>query len=1446
MPASRTIPLNRAQSALWYAQQALGDVPLAVAHYIEFAGDFDVDTLCSAGSRAAAELGMASCRVIVGVEGEPRLAIDEESPGAVPRFSASSVVDAVRQMEEAAAAPLPLAGPLTESMVIEADGRWFFYLRAHHLVIDGYGAAALLARTAELYRREVGIGTGSDGSIPQPPEVILEYEQKYRASSRHGRDGRYWFEELSRRPEPLWLNGSPASPVVPPVLAGIDIETSTAAGIERYARSHDTADAAIWIAGICLYLSLVRDRADIPVLIASSGRTTARLRAAAGCMSNLLPVAVRVNTATRVADWIGEVSGALSEMLRHQQFRVEEMRRDRDPGTSSPLHDAPVINIAPVAQSLRLGDTVTSRHRILTTGPVADVNIDLYPTTPGVWRLDVEANPRRYENADAAAIAEGVLSCVHAVSESAPGVVVGDLQLWPVGPDEPRQRAGLATIGDCVASRADATSPAVVDADVGYSYPDIDAAARRIADVCRRHGVHPGDMVASVLSRGVAEVAVFWGVAYAGGCFVPIDPAHPVRRQQAMIDTVQPAIAFHAGSPPGLRGVELVDAVPLLTPSGRRVSDDRTAVAADTPAYVIHTSGSTGQPRAVVVSHRGIGDLAAEIVRSYDLDETCVVAHVAAPGFDTAVVEILAAALVGASLVVVPDKIRGGTELADFLNHHRVTHLLITPAALATLSIDEVHTLTHLVVGGDVCPAPLIGLWAADHIVRCAYGPTETTCSVALTDPIEQVGARRRIELGRPMSGVQLMVLDSHLRPVPHIGEGELYIAGSNLALGYLHQLGTTASRFVAHPWGEPGSRMYRTGDRVIVRATGRMEYVGRTDDQVKIRGFRVEPAEVDAALLRTGRVAACTTVSRQRRDLTELHSYVVMRQPTRDLLVQLRTELSSELPAHLLPASITPVAGIPLTANNKIDRAQLPEPLFVSSARFAAPRSVPESEVVAAYQRRLDVADEIGVDDDFFELGGNSLSATELVADLAPQYRVTVRDVFDGPTPRELATRLTPRPDDELRAPWTATAGSPVPLSPAQRNVRLPDRSSVGLIPFVLTVPGVIAADAVRAMARDAVDRHQMLRSTFSGDRMFVDATVRDDRWSVAQVDVTDSGFQWAREFLHRPMDLASEYPFRIGVGHDDACTHIAVAFHHIAVDGGSLRALATGLGGDVCPAEQDYLDYVPIACREQARVRESELNFWRSTVQPGRLLVSGSDRARPAVWNPDARRFKRTIPESLWPRVLDYARHRRLPWLTVVRAALAVCLAARGGQDSVHIGALVSGRDDHRWNGVVGMFVNTVTVVCPVAETVSETIAAVREAELHAYDHARTPFVEVAADLGGQAANAHPLFQAMLTVDDLTLDDAAPGDSGHDAPLPGSSDGIAGFGVEVTPLPPDVAKCDLHVSVLPGRGPDVAVEILYATALYDDTTAIEIADQLLAVLHRAIAADETATDMC
>ncbi|MBD1319668.1 non-ribosomal peptide synthetase [Gordonia hankookensis] len=1428
MSASRMTPLNRAQTALWYAQQALGDVPLAVAHYVELAGDVDVDALCSAGSQAAVELGIASCRVITGVEGEPRLAIGSEVADAVPRKSASSVADALGLMEEAAASPLPLDGPLTESMVIEAEGRWFFYLRAHHLVVDGYGAAALLARTAELYRHAIGTETKTDGPTPQPPEVIVDYEQKYRSSSRLGRDGRFWQEELAKRPEPLWLNGSPAEPVVSSVLSGIDIEASTAAGIEEYARAHRTAVAAIWIAGVCLYLSRVRDRADIPVLIASSGRTTARLRAAAGCMSNLLPVAMQVDTGTRIADWIGEVSTVLSEVLRHQQFRVEEMRRDRHPGMSSPLHDAPVINIAPVARSLELGDAVTSRHRVLTTGPVADVNIDLYATTPGIWRLDVEANPRRYDDADAAAIADGVLQCVRTLSESAADAVVGDLQPWPARPEEPRPQAGLTTIGDCVASHAGEASPAVVDADVEYTYADIDSAARRIADVCRRHGVHPGDMVASVLPRGVAEVAVFWGVAYAGGCFVPIDPAHPVRRQQKMIDTVRPAIAFHAGPRPALGGIELVDAVPLLSPSGGWVPDDRVAVAADTPSYVIHTSGSTGQPRAVVVSHRGIGDLAAEIVRSYDLDESCVVAHLAAPGFDTAVVEMLAAALVGAALAVVPDKIRGGTELAEFLNRHRVTHLLITPAALATLPIDEIDTVTHLVVGGDVCPAPLIELWAADHIVRCAYGPTEATCSVALTEPIGSTAARRRIELGGPMSGAGLLVLDRHLRPVPLLGEGELYIAGPSLALGYLRQFGVTAARFVAHPWGEPGNRMYRTGDRVIVRADGRVEYVGRSDEQVKIRGFRVEPAEVDAAILRTGRVAACVTVARRRRDLTELHSYVVTRAPARDLLVQLRTELSSELPTYLLPASITPIADIPVTANNKVDRSRLPDPLFASSARFVAPRSMQERQVVAAYERRLDVADEIGVDDDFFELGGNSLSATELVAELAPQYQVSVRDVFDAPTPRELAARLTPRPDDELRAPWTATAGTPVPLSPAQRNVPLPDRSSANLIPFVLTVPGVIAAGAVRAMVRVTVERHQMLRSTYSGDRMFVDGLARDDRWSVDEVHVTDSGFDWAREFLHRPMDLAYQYPFRIGVGRGDACTHIAVAFHHVAVDGDSLRALAAALRGDMSPAGYDYLDYAPIACREQARVRESELSFWRSTVQPGRLLVSGADRPRPTVVDHDGRRFTLTVPESLWSRVLDYARHHRLPWLTVVRAALAACLSARGGQDSVHIGALVSGRDDRRWDGVVGMFVNTVTVVCPVADTISETIAAVRDAELHAYAHARTPFSEVTAELGGHASNAHPLFQAMLTVDDLSVGDAA-------ASPGANTESFTGSELAVTPLPTDFAKCDLHVSVVPVRD-RAAIEILYATALYDEQTARAIADELLVILHAVV----------
>lgn len=1444
---NRSVPLSAAQLALWYAQQALGDIPIAIAQYIDISGPLDTEAVRAATESAGRALGSTISRISVR-QARPVLVLDADR-GQAPfdeidlRTTDDPVATAHATMDGWCRARLPLDSDhlIRSALLRVSDHRWFLFSRAHHILLDGYGAYVLLARIAHTYQARVAQESNSgdepnNGCTPIDYHFALaEYESTYRASPRFERDREYWAGVLGSLPAPLTLARRTAPPSVDPIRATGPLCAELATALSTASQRPLHTRTAIIVAALSLYLARASGQSVVAMMMPLAARVTGIQRSNAGTVSNLVPLVLEMHDSMTLSDLVAAVSGAVTGALRHQTYRYEQMLRDRGSVFTGMSYAGPVLNIFPEQDLVDLGDELTAAYHVLSTGPVSDLNVNIYPSGDGGSpTIDFEANPQCHDPTSVVQHRDNLIALLEQMCASPATTPIGR-----IGIPADNHRDGTAlpphrSLPELLARQRQSALPAVVDSGTVLSHSDLARAVDRLASTLRARNIGPEDRVAAVLSRSAVEVIAFHAVAAVGACYVPIDHRHPRARQESVLVESAAAIMLCSNTTPAdLPDIETLHLGPrgehdarvgeparIVTPSPHRA------------AYLIFTSGSTGTPKGVVVTDGGLSALATEICRSYSLSPNSLVAHMASPAFDTAVVEVLSAAISGAALLVVPDTIFGGPDLAKHLTDHKVSHVLITPGVLATLDPADIPTVTHIIVGGDVCPPEVIARFAERATVRCAYGPTETTCSVTMTEPIvpESISTLP-LPIGHPMAGVRVQILDRELRPVPPAVGGDLYISGPAVARGYLDRSGLTAASFVADPTGTGGERMYRTGDRAALRADGSLDFLGRIDDQVKIRGNRVEPAEIDAVLRAQAGVKAAVTVTVRHRRSTQLASYVATTSPA-PTGNDLRESVAAELPQYMVPTSITFVDEIPLTPTGKVDRSALPAPAYVASTPYRPADTADERVVVVAFEEATG-SDKIGADDDFFELGGDSLSATGLVAQLnsGSGASLTVRDVFEHRTPAALALRLGADPTGFAASHSDEHAG-PNELAPAQRNVDLGGPVAGALIPFTVQVAAELDARVLNRAAHTVIGRHAMLRSRHVDGAVVIDPADGTDL--VVPLADPDSA---VTDFLEVAIDPAVDHPIRLGMCVSAGTTTIAVSAHHLFVDGWSLGIIARDLAAAYSesiansePPHRDahavsYLDYARWANRRLGEIADPEslhhrqMEFWRSEL----ASISGpfstpSDRSRPTTWDFDGARVRIWF-DDLWPSIRSIAAIHAVSTTTVLRASLARLLCRRAGADVVTIGSLTSGRIDNRLDDVVGMFVNTVPVVCPAdGGDVSAHLATVASAEMRAISNADIPFVDVAREMW-TTNSAHPLFQVMLTVESGT-------------PTTTLVDRAIRSGLVVTPRPPAIAKCDMHVAVT--EGDDGYVDVLYPVSMWEEGTVITLVNAWLAELRR------------
>ncbi|TDD79758.1 non-ribosomal peptide synthetase [Actinomadura rubrisoli] len=818
------------------------------------------------------------------------------------------------------------------------------------------------------------------------------------------------------------------------------------------------------------------------------------------------------------------------------------------------------------------------------------------------------------------------------------------------------------------------------------TYRELDARANRLARVLIARGVGPESVVGVALPRSPEAVVAVLAVVKAGGAYLPVDAGYPADRIAFMVaDSGACLVIGDAAAAerlpelpaPVLRVDDpgVVAAMDAAGPARVTNADRLSPLSVSNTAYVIYTSGSTGLPKGVVVAHWGLANLLAAQVERLEVTSGSRVLQFASPSFDASVWELATALLTGATLVLADrDALAPGAPLVETIAAFGVTHALLPPAVLATLPAGSLPSVTSLVVGGDATSGDLAAKWSQGRRLVNAYGPTETTVIASMSDPLPGDGGPPPI--GRAITGTRVHVLDDALRPVPPGVSGELYVAGAGLARGYLGRLALTAARFVASPFDRPGERMYRTGDVVTRTPDGELMFRGRADDQVKIRGFRIEPGEVEAALKAHPDVAQAVVLARDTPAGPRLVGYIVPRTATgarrvravRDgeidlssgvMAADVRAYAARRLPDHMVPSAVMSLDRLPLTASGKVDRAALPDPVFARDA-YRAPRTREEAVLAEAFAELLGL-DRMGVDDDFFALGLDSIQSIQVVTKArARDVEVSPRQVFEHRTVARLAEAAAANRRDGGRPPLEELDGGGVgwmPLPPAAERL-LGRGAGLGTFPqaMVLELPEGVDRAGLAAALGAVLDRHDVLRSRLvreDGPGLRVDppgsvdveALIRrvecDGRWD---------GERWrllaARELDGAAWRLAPAAgvmaqfvwfdPVAAGgpasgppggpAGGPTARGRLLVALHELVADAASWRILVRDLAeawGQVRAGAEPSLPPVPTSMRRWAHAladeasraeRAAELPFWRSMVD-GPDPVLGARRLDPEV---------------------------------------------------------------------------------------------------------------------------------------------------------------------------------------------------------------------------------------
>ncbi|QUQ65769.1 non-ribosomal peptide synthetase [Kutzneria sp. CA-103260] len=1457
------LPLSAAQTEIWVGQQLdPGNPVYNTGGYVDIRGGLDVDRYQAALRATVREAQTLRVRFTPG-DGEPRQVVhpfaDWPSPVTDLTGEADPAARSVELMEADLARPLDFDnGPLFRFALHKiGPEHYHHYVCTHHIVLDGFSYGVFYNRFSRIYDA-LGEGTDPTDGVLAPVSELLDDEAAYAAGPKLARDEEFWRERFTETPDLTNLSGRrPATPRS--YLRRSSVLSDVMADVKAASWQARVAWPTFVIAAAGAYVQRMTDSDTVMLTMPATARTGAKARAIPGMRANFLPLQLRIAAATTRAQLLAQAGEQVSLTVRHQHFRGRQVRQLMGLDHADQRPFGPTVNVLDYGASFSFGDCVCVMND-LTSGPVEDFQITAYETSDGELGFHFNANPEVYREEELAAHQRRFLDYLTdfvRVDADRPlsridVVDAAERRQLLVQWNDSARDGGFEGVVERV-RRTNPSSVAVVDDSGPVTYGSL---VRRASLVSRE--VDPGSLVAVLSDRSARFVAAVLGVLGAGGAYVPLDVHAPVARISSLL--VDSGVRLLLVAP---EFIELAaEVVPLdgsvrVVVLGDREDDELAPVvgAEDDLAYVIFTSGSTGKPKGAMVHRRGMVNHLLAKAEDLAVSATDVVVQNAPLTFDISVWQMLLPLMVGGTVCVVDREVAADP---DALFAVPCTVLEVVPSLLraaldgwdAGSGVPELADLRWLVVTGEALPPDLCARWFERFplipLVN-AYGPTE--CADDVTHAVIRTGHELgdvRVPIGRVVRNTQLYVLGDGLQPVPVGVPGELYVGGTGVGHGYLHNTPRTAVSFMADPFSEvPGARMYRTGDRVRYLPDGQLEFLERRDFQVKVRGHRIELGEVEAVLRAVpGITDVVVDVRVDTAGQQRLVGYVV---GAVDPAV-VREGVAEVLPEYMVPSVVMVLDALPLTPNGKVDRKTLPVPEAAAVGGGRAARG-PQEEILCTLFAEVLGLPSVGVAESFFDLGGHSLLATRLVSRVRSVLgvEVPVRVLFEAPTVAELAEQLNGSVDVR---PALVPAQRPevVPLSFSQRRLwflnRLEGAASAAYnVASVVHLTGPLNTDALVAAVGDLVARHESLRTVYP-DVNGVPRQLVLDPAAVALIvpttEIAESKLNSAvRETAAKGFDVATELPVRAHLFTVDTDRHaLVLVVHHVAADGWSMvpafhnlaesyAARVAGQVPDPPPLPVQYADFTLWQHEllgsedDPESVVSKQLEFWQGALAdlPDQIELP-TDHPRPAVTSYRGDRVDFELGPDLHARIAELAKTNGATVFMVLQAALAALLSKLGAGNDIPLGTPIAGRTDEALDNLVGFFVNTLVLRNDVSgdPSFADLIARVRATDLAAYAHQDVPFERLVDVINPSRSLARqPLFQVMLVFQNNAVSDLT----------------LSGVDTEVRQVPTGTAKFDLtfEFAEQPDHGGLTAL-VEYSTDLYEADTVRALAGRLVRLL--------------
>ena len=1383
--------------------------------------------------------------------------------------------------------PLDWHRALYQSTLIKIGPKYFvWYLNVHHMIFDGWSFELIYRRMAELYRASL------EGHLPERADLpafadYQVYERAYRRSSRHRKAEAYWSELLAEPGEIVNFYGK-----LPLRMTTKVRRISQELGSERTKKLKSVAAAIAggsealalfdaFAAMLVGYLYCLNGSETYTIGVPVHNRRSQSVKQTIGFFSEVLPVRVTLAEDETFASLSKKISAEVRRTLRHGQHPVTNPFFKR-------LYD---VTLNYHTSSFSEFDGIPARPEWVHNGHGDEslgIQIQDFASSNSL-AVDFDLHEGIFDEQDGGRVVAHFFRVVDAFLLD-PGQPVRRLSLmsqhererllveWNNAAAEQAEPLCVCRLFEEQArERPDAV--AVLQADERLTYGDLNCRANALAQLLRSRGAGPETPIGVYLTRSSEMVVALMGVHKTGAAYVPIDPQYSSEWLKFILEDTGAPILLTQGNLLGKLPQISTEVICLDDPAQFESGPcDNLGISAvgDDLAYIIYTSGSSGTPKGVEITHRALANFASEAARVFELNSSDRVLQFASISFDTSVEEIFPCLTRGATLVLRSDSMLDSTPA--FLEQCRdwgITVLDLPTAywhELTATLFSERRTLPEslrlVVIGGERAITERMALWQAcvGEKVRLinTYGPTETTVVSTVCDLTHtqvQCGVAAEVAIGRPIAHVQTLVLDQNLTPVPEGVPGELYIGGVGLARGYLGRTDLTAEKFIPNPFeSSSGARLYKTGDIVRYRDDGNLEFLRRCDDQVKVRGFRVELEGIASVLRQHPLIRDAAVTQEAARNTGRLVAYVVPEGAGVLNLTEIQNFVKTKLPEYMVPAVLIPLDSLPLTARGKVDRRALPLPRDIGSAgpeKLTPPQTLTERRIADIWCELLSLP-MVGRDQHFFELGGHSLLAAQVVARIRREWQVEIslRAIFEAPTIALLAERVEqvlrhaePAPLLTEAAPsMLRSHNGKAPASDSQLRIWYMDQfapeSSAYNITAAIRFTGSFDRLAFERSLDQLVERHESLRTTVQnvgGQPMQVIGSAL--HLELPEIDLRtmpdalrlDEAKRIIRDDGKRPFDLSRGPLLRLLLLrlHDE--DHVLLlTMHHVISDQWSLGVIAREISFlyngfrngaeptlNAMPAQ--YGDFAVWQDRWLTPDRlQAELSYWKKQLSGVLPSAFPTDYPRPPTQTFQGAHQSVRLSQNLVESLRKLAFDENATLYMVFLAVFKILLCRYSGHEDVAIGSPVANRSRSEWESVIGTFINILVLRTDLSGNPSlrQVVRRVRETVLDGFTHQDLPFQKLVEELvPGRDASRGPLVQVLFNFQSTPLGKT-------------EFDGMSWAPLEIDQW---AAQFDVSVTIDPEITRKIFVS--YNTDLYDAATITRILGHYERLLEAAAA---------